>query len=120
MKNSEIRIARIMLENARCDEEREEINWCIHQAKEKKYNPKIKQHLKTFYDAIEWCGLETQYHKAEKQNEAERTELKAVFNAAFKLLEQVQKDHDELQEAVNAHKELIEGIKDFLAEIEGH
>jgi len=79
MKNSEIRIARIMSENARCEEEEKEINWCIDEAKESKYNPKIKQHIRTFYEAVEWCGLEDQYHKAEKQIEAERAELKTVF-----------------------------------------
>ena len=119
MKNSEIRIARIMSENARCEEEEKEINWCIDEAKESKYNPKIKQHIRTFYEAVEWCGLEDQYHKAEKQIEAERAELKTVFKNTFKLLEQAQKDHDELQEAVDEHKGLIERIKDFLAEIEG-
>ena len=58
MKKKQIDVANKMLENAGCSEEEEEIQWCIDQ---------VELGKKTFFEGIEWRGLDSEYKRAKNQ-----------------------------------------------------
>ena len=60
MNNQETKIANKMFELSKGEEERQEIQWCIDQ---------VDADKKTFLEAVEWCGLDSEYYRAKKEVE---------------------------------------------------